>query len=99
MAARDCLDSLRRNGFTVTREGGTLYVSPSDRLTPVFRAMIKEYKPALLALLAAEAAAPTCPTCAAPMTRVHAEPPVPGGAWWCFRCSGDLPVQRERRAS
>lgn len=42
---------LRADGFTLELEGGTLFVSPSDRLTDTQRLFIRQHKPAIVAAL------------------------------------------------
>jgi hypothetical protein len=52
MQAADLLADLRARGFTLSREGGGIRVSPRCRLSPEIRSAIRAHKAELLALLA-----------------------------------------------
>jgi len=53
-SAKTLLAILRREGFTVTRRGGTIRIVPGSNLTDSQRQDINELKPHLLALLLVE---------------------------------------------
>jgi hypothetical protein len=52
MGARDLLDRLLADGFTLDAADGTLLVTPASRLTDALRVALRASKPDLLALVA-----------------------------------------------
>src|SRR5687767_1907026 len=58
MPAWELLDHLRAEGFTVTQDGGTLWVEPASRRTDDLRAAIRQQKADLLECLRLEEPAP-----------------------------------------
>lgn len=53
-SAKTWLALLRKEGFTLTRRGGDIHLTPSSKLTDERRQIIRELKPHLLALLLIE---------------------------------------------
>ena len=54
MDAKAVLSTLRQHGLRLSADGGNIRIEPKSAMTPEFRGLILDHKPALLTILNAE---------------------------------------------